>query len=88
MIDDILRPGEYVGVKEAAAIFKLEERTLRRWYRDDPRIGRRPLAGGRIELSLPAVLMSRAGRADLLDLYAQGKRDDPEVQLFIQASTV
>jgi len=85
MIDDILLPGEYVPIKQAVAVFGLDERTLRRWYHDDPRIGRRPLAGGKIELSLPATLMYRTGREDALDLYAQGERTHRVVQPFIDA---
>jgi len=85
MIDDILLPGEFVGIKEAAPIFRIDERTLRRWYEDEPRIGRRSLARGRIEISLPATLMYRVGRSDAIDLYCQGLRNHKAVIPFIEA---
>lgn len=85
MIADILRPGEYVGIKQAVALLDREERTLRRWFRDDPRIGRQAIGGGRIELSLPATLMYRVGNSQALDLYAAGERDHDLVRPFIEA---
>lgn len=85
MIDDILRPGEYVGMKQAVAYIRVQERALRRWYQDEPRLGRRCLAGGKIELSLPALLMYRTGNDQALDLYAAGERDHAAVRPFIEA---
>ena len=86
MIDDILRPGEYAGLKQIAGILDREERTLRRWYKEDQRIGRQPIAGGRIELSLPATLMYRVGDVRALDLYAAGARDHESVRHYIEAA--
>lgn len=85
MINDILRPGEYVGIKQAVRFLDKQERTLRRWYKDDPRIGRQSIAGGRIELSLPATLMYRVGNIQALDLYAAGERGHDLVRPFIDA---
>ena len=85
MINDILLPGEYVGIKQAVGLIDRKERQLRRWYRDEPRLGRQPVGGGRIELSLPALLMYRVGNAEALELYWLGARDHPLVRPFIAA---
>lgn len=85
MINDILRPGEYVGIKQAVAFIGMGNRTLRRWFKEEPRLGRQPIGGGRIELSLPAVLMYRVGNVQALDLYAAGERDHDLVRPFIEA---
>jgi len=86
MFDDILRPREYIGIKQAVDYIKVQERALRRWYQEEPRLGRRCLAGGRIELSLPALLMYRTGNARALDLYAAGERDHDLVRPFIESA--
>lgn len=85
MINDIIRPDEYVGIKQAVTIIDRKERQLRRWYKDEPRLGRQPIGGGRIELSLPALFMYRVGNAEALELYWMGEREHPRVKPFIDA---
>lgn len=75
----MMRPDEVINLKRARHLTGLSERTLREWA-DDYGIARQTGEGGKLEFSIPALMMVKQGRFDLLERFRNGDRDSPDIR--------
>lgn len=74
-----IRPSERIGIREACEYAGKTDRTIRTWCRRFG-IGRVPLAGGPLVISLPALNMVMQDDPEALELLRTGNRSDPLVR--------
>nr|BAT30100.1 hypothetical protein [Aureimonas sp. AU22] len=74
----LMRPEEIISLKEAAYRTGKNEKTIRRWCKEDG-IGRRSSLGAPWEISAVALEAKRYGDREALDLLREGHRDSPIV---------
>jgi len=82
-----IRPSERVGIREACEYAGKSDRTVRTWCKRFG-IGRVPMAGGPLVISLPALNMILQDDPEALELLRAGDRDNPIVRRhFIETGT-
>lgn len=74
-----IRPAERIGIREACAHAGKTDRTIRTWCKQFG-IGRVPMAGGALVISLPALNMVMENDPEALELLRQGDRSHPIVR--------
>jgi hypothetical protein len=75
----MMRPDEVINLKRARHMTGLGERTLRDWA-DEFGVARQSGEGGKLEFSIPALMMVKQGRLDLLERFRNGDRDSPDIR--------
>ncbi len=74
----LTRPGEVLGVKQAAFRAGKNVKTIRRWT-ERHRIGSRPGGAGPLQISAIALEMVIVDDFEALELLRAGQRHDPRV---------
>lgn len=74
-----IRPAERIGIREACKYAGKTDRTIRTWCKRFG-IGRTPMAGGALIISLPALNMVMQDDPEALELLRVGDRSNPLVR--------
>nr|BAT30569.1 hypothetical protein [Aureimonas sp. AU4] len=77
-----MRQDEIISLKEAAYRTGKNEKTIRRWCKQDG-IGRRSAPGAPWEISATALEAKRYGDCEALELLRVGSRDSPVVERYL-----
>ena len=82
-----VRPAERIGIREACEYAGKSDRTIRTWCKRFG-IGRTPMAGGALVISLPALNMVMQDDQEALELLRAGDRTNPAVlRHFVETGT-
>ncbi|MDL2408736.1 hypothetical protein PY650_24455 [Rhizobium calliandrae] len=74
-----IRPAERIGIREACQHTGKTDRTIRTWCKRFG-IGRVPMSGGALVISLPALNMVMQDDPEALELLRAGDRTNPLVR--------